>query len=147
MSVAAYKMMHWRTGIENCASEFISHSLAGFVSRMHPIQTDDMESNWPPTRREIGPIPDLVVTAGNVLEVYVVRLQEEDGARGSRASGEPKRGGLMDGVSGASLELVCHYSWIAECTVMCNGGGIIWQRRRWLQKKRFYCLNHGRKNR
>lgn len=83
------------------------------MPRMPQIQTDDLESDWPPTRREIGPIPDLVVTAGNVLEVYVVRVQEEEGARGSRASGEPKRGGLMDGVSGASLELVCHYRSVA----------------------------------
>ncbi|TQD76264.1 hypothetical protein C1H46_038212 [Malus baccata] len=44
MSFAAYKMMHWPTGIENCASGFISHSRVDFVPRMHPIQTDDMES-------------------------------------------------------------------------------------------------------
>ncbi|KAM1054442.1 hypothetical protein ACFX2I_001784 [Malus domestica] len=126
MSFAAYKMMHWPTGIENCASGFISHSRADFVPRMPQIQTDDLESDWPPTRREIGPIPDLVVTAGNVLEVYVVRVQEEDGARGSRASGEPKRGGLMDGVSGASLELVCHYRMhgnVVTMAVLSGGGG------------------------
>ncbi|KAM1141930.1 hypothetical protein EV1_041438 [Malus domestica] len=67
MSFAAYKMMHWPTAIENCASGFISDSRVDFVPRMHPIKTDDMESDRPPTRREIGPIPDLVVTAGNVL--------------------------------------------------------------------------------
>lgn len=105
--------MHWPTGIENCASGFISHSRSDFVPRIPPIQTEDLEAEWPTTRREIGPIPDLVVTAGNVLEVYVVRVQEEDGTRGPRASGEPKRGGLMDGVSGASLELVCHYRSVA----------------------------------
>ncbi|CAL9008552.1 unnamed protein product [Prunus brigantina] len=126
MSFAAYKMMHWPTGIENCASGFISHSRSDFVPRIPPIQTEDLESEWPTSRREIGPIPDLVVTAGNVLEVYVVRVQEEDGTRGPRASGEPKRGGLMDGVSGASLELVCHYRMhgnVVTMAVLSSGGG------------------------
>ncbi|XP_034204050.1 cleavage and polyadenylation specificity factor subunit 1 isoform X3 [Prunus dulcis] len=126
MSFAAYKMMHWPTGIENCASGFISHSRSDFVPRIPPIQTEDLESEWPTSRREIGPIPNLVVTAGNVLEVYVVRVQEEDGTRGPRASGEPKRGGLMDGVSGASLELVCHYRLhgnVVTMAILSSGGG------------------------
>lgn len=71
------------------------------------MQSDDLESEWP-AKRGIGPVPNLIVTAGNVLEVYVIRVQEE-GTRESRNSREPKRGGVMDGVSGASLELVCHY--------------------------------------
>lgn len=108
MSFAAFKMMHWPTGIENCASGFITHSRADFVPRIPPIQNDDLDSDWSASRREIGPIPNLVVTAGNVLEVYVVRIQEESN-RSSRASGESRRGGVMDGLSGASLELVCHY--------------------------------------
>ncbi|KAE8022429.1 hypothetical protein FH972_008231 [Carpinus fangiana] len=107
MSFAAYKMMLWPTGIENCASGFITHSRADFVPRINPIQTDDVDSDWP-HRGDIGPVPNLVVTAANVLELYVVRLQEE-GSRDSRSSAEPKRGGLMDGLSGASLELVSHY--------------------------------------
>ncbi|KAM5557150.1 cleavage and polyadenylation specificity factor subunit 1 [Rosa sericea] len=127
MSYAAHKMMHWPTGIENCASGFITHSRADFVTRIPPIQTDDLDSDWPAARREIGPVPNLVVTAGNVLEVYVVRVQEQDaGARGSRASGESKRGGLMDGVAGASLELVCHYRLhgnVMTMAVLSSGGG------------------------
>lgn len=107
MSFAAYKMLHGPTGIENCASGFIVHSSADFASRIPPIQTDDLDSDLP-HRRDIGPVPNLVVTAANVLELYVVRLQE-DGSRDSRAPAEPKRGGLMDGLSGASLELVSHY--------------------------------------
>jgi cleavage and polyadenylation specificity factor subunit 1 len=107
MSFAAYKMMQWPTGIENCASGFITHSRADFVPRIPPIQNDDLDSDWP-NRGDIGPVPNLVVTAANVLELYVVRLQEE-GNRDSRSSAEPKRGGLMDGLSGASLELVSHY--------------------------------------
>ncbi|KAL6123334.1 hypothetical protein ACLB2K_075856 [Fragaria x ananassa] len=126
MSYAAHKMMHWPTGIENCAAGFITHSRADFVPRISPIQTDDLDSDWPTPRREIGPVPDLVVTAANVLEVYVVRVQEQDTARGSRAYGESKRGGLMDGVAGASLELVCHYRLhgnVMSMAVLSSGGG------------------------
>ena len=110
MSFAAYKMMHWPTGIENCASGFVTHSRADFVPRIPPIQTDDLESEWP-SGRDIGPVPNLVVTAANVLEVYVVRVQEEP-TRESKGPVQVKRGGLMDGVSGASLELVCHYRFV-----------------------------------
>ncbi|KAL6131908.1 hypothetical protein ACLB2K_070281 [Fragaria x ananassa] len=126
MSYAAHKMMHWPTGIENCAAGFITHSRADFVPRIPQIQTDDLDSDWPAPRREIGPVPNLVVTAANVLEVYVVRVQEQDTARGSRASGESKRGGLMDGVAGASLELVCHYRLhgnVMTMAVLSSGGG------------------------
>ncbi|XP_050221974.1 cleavage and polyadenylation specificity factor subunit 1 isoform X2 [Mercurialis annua] len=104
MSFAAYKIMHGPTGIENCASGYITHSRADFAQQIPP---DDLESEWP-AKRGIGPTPNLIVTAGNVIELYVVRVQE-DGSRESRTSRETKRGGLMDGVSGASLELVCHY--------------------------------------
>ncbi|KAB1208163.1 Cleavage and polyadenylation specificity factor subunit 1 [Morella rubra] len=107
MSFAAYKMMQWPTGIENSASGFITHSRTDFVPRIPPIQTDDLENDWP-HRRDVGPVPNLVVTAANVLELFVVRVQEE-GSRESRSSAEPKRGGVMDGLSGASLELVCQY--------------------------------------
>ncbi|XP_024029666.1 cleavage and polyadenylation specificity factor subunit 1 [Morus notabilis] len=126
MSFAAYKMMHWPTGIENCAAGFVSHSRADFVPRIPPIQSDDLDSDWPAGRRETGPVPNLVVTAGNVLEVYVVRLQEEDDTRSSRAPAESRRGGLMDGLSGASLELVCHYRLhgnVQTIAVLSSGGG------------------------
>ncbi|GLU20961.1 hypothetical protein SLE2022_371330 [Rubroshorea leprosula] len=124
MSFAAYKMMHWPTGIENCASGFITHSRADFTPQIPIIQTDDLESEWP-ARRGIGPIPNLIVTAGNVLEIYVVRVQEEN-SRETRDSVEVKRGGVMDGVSGVSLELVCHYRLhgnVESMGVLSVGGG------------------------
>lgn len=107
MSYAAYKMMHWATGIENCASGFIIHSPAELTAQIPPIQVVDLESEWPAKRR-IGPIPNVVVTAANVLELYTVRVQEDDDTS-SQLSSEPRNGGIMDGLSGARLELVCHY--------------------------------------
>ncbi|KAF8379330.1 hypothetical protein HHK36_028764 [Tetracentron sinense] len=112
MSYAAFKMMHWPTGIENCASGFITHCSADFMPQVPPTQTDDIDSEWP-AKNEIGPVPNVVVTAGNIIEVYVIRVQEEDN-RVSRSSAEAKRGGLMAGVSGASLELVCHYKYVPK---------------------------------
>lgn len=106
MSFAAYKMMHCPTGIDNCASAFLTHSPADFVPRIPLLPSDDLDSDWPPRHPHIGPVPNLVVTAANVIEVYAVRLQEE-GAKGGNA--EPSRGGIVDGVTGVSLELVCHY--------------------------------------
>ncbi|XP_057475744.1 LOW QUALITY PROTEIN: cleavage and polyadenylation specificity factor subunit 1-like [Actinidia eriantha] len=110
MSFAAYKMMHLPTGIENCASGFITHCSADFAPKIPSIQADDLESEWP-SEKAVGPIPNLIVTSGNVLEVYLVRVQEEvsSSGRDSRGPAEAKRGGIMAGVSGASLELVCHY--------------------------------------
>ncbi|GAB2265340.1 hypothetical protein Dimus_000404 [Dionaea muscipula] len=107
MSFAAYKMMHWPTAIENCAAGYITHSAADFTPQIASIQIDDAESELP-NSRTIGPIPNLVVSAGNVLEIYVVRVQEVSTAD-SRGALDAKRGGVMAGVSGASLELVCHY--------------------------------------
>ncbi|GAV61868.1 CPSF_A domain-containing protein/MMS1_N domain-containing protein [Cephalotus follicularis] len=104
MSFAAYKMMHWPTAIENCASGFVTHCRADFVPQ---IQTDELESEWAPTRG-VAPIPNLIVTAANVLEIYAVRVQEE-GSGDSRISTDSKHAVVMDGLSGASLELVCHY--------------------------------------
>ncbi|XP_054786517.1 cleavage and polyadenylation specificity factor subunit 1 isoform X1 [Prosopis cineraria] len=124
MSFAAYKMMHCPTGIENCASGFITHSRADFVPRIPPIQTDDLDSEWP-ARREIGPIPNLIVTAANVLEVYIVRVQEEV-SREPKGNVESKRGGFMDGITGASLELACHYRLhgnVETMEVLSIGGG------------------------
>ncbi|KAJ6672931.1 DNA REPAIR/RNA PROCESSING CPSF FAMILY [Salix viminalis] len=107
MSYAAYKMMHWPTTIDTCVSGFVTHSRSE-SAQAPQLHTDDLDSDWPSRRRRgggIGPTPNLIVASGNVLELYVVRVQEE----GARSSGELKRGGVMDGVAGASLELVCHY--------------------------------------
>ncbi|KAK1261597.1 Cleavage and polyadenylation specificity factor subunit 1 [Acorus gramineus] len=87
MSYAAFKMMHWPTGIENCASGFVTHSPSELSAQiLAPIlQADDLESDWaaPQTRRAAsGPVPDLVVTASNVLEVYHVRVQRDGGGGG-----------------------------------------------------------------
>ncbi|MED6206318.1 hypothetical protein PIB30_025520 [Stylosanthes scabra] len=112
MSFAAYKMMHCPTGIDNCASGFLTHSRADYVPRVPPLPSDDLDpdADWPnpATRRDLGPIPNLVITSANVLEVYAVRVQEEP-AKGAPAASESGRGGVFDGVTGASLELVCHY--------------------------------------
>ncbi|KAL1319206.1 hypothetical protein HN51_071507 [Arachis hypogaea] len=112
MSFAAYKMMHCPTGIDNCASGFLTHSRADYVPRVPPLPADDLDpdSDWPnpATRRDLGPIPNLILTSANVLEVYAVRVHEES-AKGPPAAAESSRGGVFDGVTGASLELVCHY--------------------------------------
>lgn len=124
MSYAAYKMMHPPTGIENCASGFITQCSADFVPQIPTIQPDELESDWPSTR-SIGPVPNLVVSAANVLEVYVVRVQD-DSSRDSKASTEIKRGGFMAGVSGASLELVCDYRLhgnVETMAILSIGGG------------------------
>ncbi|CAM8962394.1 unnamed protein product [Rhodiola kirilowii] len=107
MSFVAHKILHPATGIENCASGFITHSRADCAPPVPPLQPDELDSDLAP-RRGLGPIPNLVVSAGNVLEIFIVRVQEEDG-RDTKVVSEVKRGGVMDGVSGASLELVCSY--------------------------------------
>ncbi|XVF50705.1 hypothetical protein PTKIN_Ptkin04bG0123800 [Pterospermum kingtungense] len=124
MSYAAYKMMHWPTGIDNCASGFVTHCRADFTPQIPLNQTDDLESDWP-SRRGIGPVPNLIVTAANILEIFAVRVQEE-GSREARNSTEVKRGGVMDGVSGISLELVCNYRLhgnVESVEVLSIGGG------------------------
>ncbi|XP_060203452.1 cleavage and polyadenylation specificity factor subunit 1 isoform X2 [Lycium barbarum] len=102
MSFAACKTMHCPTGIENCAAGFITHSAADNTTPQILHTADVDSSDWPAAanNKPIGPIPNLVVSAGNVLEVYLIRVN---------SSKEVKRGGLMAGVSSASLELVCHY--------------------------------------
>lgn len=105
MSFAACKTMHCPTGIENCAAGFITHSAADFTPQIH---TADVDSDWPATK-PLGPIPNLVVSAGNVLEVYLVRVEQAS----SREAAEVKRGGLMAGISAASLELVCNYRYFS----------------------------------
>lgn len=110
MSFAAYKMMHLATGIEHCASGFITHSAADFTPRVLPVTADDMDSDCTTSTKPIGPVPNLVTAAANILEVYTVRVQEDSSSSmDSKAAAEPKRGGVLAGVSGASLELVCHY--------------------------------------
>ncbi|XP_078447996.1 cleavage and polyadenylation specificity factor 160 isoform X2 [Wolffia australiana] len=107
MSYAAFKMMHYATGIENCASGYITHLPSDFAARIPSAVADDLDADLP-VSRIAGPFPNLVVTAGNVLEVYVVRVQEDEG-RLARAGADARRGGVMDGIAGAGLELVCHY--------------------------------------
>ncbi|KAM7491713.1 hypothetical protein LguiA_034634 [Lonicera macranthoides] len=125
MSYAAYKMMHLPTGIENCASGFITHSSADFAPQISPIQPDDLDSDWSSATKGVGPVPNLIVSAGNVLEVYIVRVQEE-GSSSREGAGETKRGGVMAGVTGASLELVCHYRLhgnVESMAALSIGGG------------------------
>lgn len=113
MSYAAFKMMHWATGIEHCAAGFITHSAADFSPRIPPVTEDDLDSDWPASNKPIGSVPNLITVASNILEVYTVRIQEESSSSlDYKAAAEPKRGGVLAGVSGASLELVCHYRFI-----------------------------------
>ncbi|KAL2920525.1 Cleavage and polyadenylation specificity factor subunit 1 [Bienertia sinuspersici] len=100
MSYAAYKMMHWPTGVENCASGFFTHSISDSTPPSL-LPSDDLDSDWPRNQTiTIGPVPNLVISVANVLELYVVRLQQ------SNANSDAKRGALVAGVSAASLELV-----------------------------------------
>ncbi|KAL3650446.1 hypothetical protein CASFOL_006849 [Castilleja foliolosa] len=126
MSFAAFKMMHCATGIEYCTSGFITHSASDFTPRISPVAADDLESDWSAPTKLIGPIPNLITAAANVLEVYTVRTQEESSTYAdSKAAVEPKRGGILAGVSGASLELVCHYRLhgnVESLGVLPNGG-------------------------
>ncbi|KAI3817931.1 hypothetical protein L1987_11731 [Smallanthus sonchifolius] len=112
MSYAAYKLMHPPTGIDNCASGFITHSPADFAPRILSVQTEDIDSVWSATPTPgVGPIPNLIVTFANVLEVYTVRVREDGNNtnKDSATVAQPQRGGVMTGLSGASLELVCSY--------------------------------------
>ncbi|XP_057774463.1 cleavage and polyadenylation specificity factor subunit 1 isoform X2 [Salvia miltiorrhiza] len=110
MSFAAFKMMHWATGIEHCAAGFITHSSADFTPKIPPITADDIDSDWSTSSKPIGSVPNLIIAAANVLEVYILRIQEEaSSSLAYKASAEPKGGGVLAGICGASLELVCHY--------------------------------------
>lgn len=106
-------MMHWPTGVENCAAGYITHSLSDSTLQIPIVSSgDDLEADCPNSKRGIGPLPNVVITAGNILEVYIVRAQEEGNTQESRNPKLVKRGGVMDGVSGVSLELVCHYRYL-----------------------------------
>ena len=110
MSYAAYKMMHWPTGIDHCAAGFITHcpSDAAAFSTAAAAAASGPEGDVDSARRprRVGPTPNLVVAAANVLEVYAVRAEAaaDDGAQPSASSGA-----VFDGISGARLELVCYY--------------------------------------
>ncbi|KAL5727982.1 hypothetical protein ACHQM5_001115 [Ranunculus cassubicifolius] len=142
MSYAAFKMMHSPTGIESCVSGFITHSISDFIpqqiiSSMSTADLDD-DSDWPSTttpssnRKEIGPIPNLIVSSGNVIEIYVVRIHEDNGGGVNNSSKglfklppEAKRTGIMDRVSSSWLELVCHYKLhgnVETMAVLSRGG-------------------------
>ncbi|CAN6227184.1 unnamed protein product [Urochloa humidicola] len=112
MSYAAYKMMHWPTGIDHCAAGFITHSPAeaAAFSSAAPATSGpdgDIDSSAARAPRRVGPTPNLVVAAANVLEVYAVRTVAATGAEDGGAS--LSTGAVLDGISGARLELVCHY--------------------------------------
>ncbi|VVB08018.1 unnamed protein product [Arabis nemorensis] len=127
MSFAAFKMMHWATGVENCASGYITHCLSDTAMQIPMVSGDDLEAEWPAPKRGIGAVPDVIITAGNILEVYVVRVQEEEiSSQELRNPKLAKRVGVMDGVSGVSLELVCHYRLhgnVESIAVLPMGGG------------------------
>ncbi|CAH2070334.1 unnamed protein product [Thlaspi arvense] len=127
MSFAAFKMMHWPTGVENCASGYITHSIFDTTLHIPIVSGDDLEADWPAPKRGIGAVPNVVITAANILEVYVVRVQEErNSSQEPRNPKLAKRGGVMDGVSGVSLELVCHYRLhgnVESIAVLPMGGG------------------------
>ncbi|KAJ1270311.1 hypothetical protein BS78_06G044200 [Paspalum vaginatum] len=127
MSYAAYKMMHWPTGIDHCAAGFITHSpadAAAFSSAAPAAafgSDGDIDSAAARAPRRVGPTPNLVVAAANVLEVYAVRAQAAAGAEEGVTSSS---GAILDGISGARLELVCHYRLhgnIESMAVLSNG--------------------------
>lgn len=104
-------MMQWPTGIQNCASGFLTHSRSDSTPRIPPIQhndDDDIDSDWVPQPRDLAPLPNLVITAANILEVYTVRIQQDP----PKSSADPR---VLDGLAGASLELVCHYRFSNRC--------------------------------
>ncbi|XP_066346817.1 probable cleavage and polyadenylation specificity factor subunit 1 isoform X2 [Miscanthus floridulus] len=114
MSYAAYKMMHWPTGIDHCAAGFITHSPADAAAFSSPAPAaaasgpdGDIDSAAARAPRRVGPTPNLVVSAANVLEVYAVRADDATGA--VDVGNSSSTGAILDGISGARLELVCHY--------------------------------------
>lgn len=114
MSYAAYKMMHWPTGIDHCAAGFITHSPADAAAFSSPAPAaaasgpdGDIDSAAARAPRRVGPTPNLVVSAANVLEVYAVRADAATGAED--VGNSSSTGTILDGISGARLELVCHY--------------------------------------
>ncbi|KAL6501456.1 hypothetical protein OROGR_026592 [Orobanche gracilis] len=133
MSYAMYKMMHWATGIEHCASGFITHSAANFTTSIPPVTADDLDSDWPVSRKPIGPVPNLVTAAANVLEVYTVRIQEElSSSMDLKATVEPKRGvyWLAFLVPPSSLSAITELHGNVESLGVLSNGGVDGRRRR-----------------
>ncbi|GAU48135.1 hypothetical protein TSUD_293750 [Trifolium subterraneum] len=126
MSFAAYKMMQWPTGVDNCASGYLTHSRSDFTPRIPSLQPDDdLDSDWVPQPPDLAPVPNLVITAANILEVYIVRLQLDP----PKSSSDSR---VLDGIAGASLELVCHYRLhgnVESVAVLSIGGGDASRRR------------------
>ncbi|CAI5516272.1 unnamed protein product [Closterium sp. Naga37s-1] len=106
MSYAAYKVVHPPTGVTCCASGFLTRSAAA------------------------EPLPNLIVSRGNVLQVFSVR---SEGLRGDAEAGERKGESGKDGGShkdagssvlpGATLDVVCEFRWeyIQEYPRRLNG--------------------------
>lgn len=123
MSYAAFKMVHSPTGVETCASAFLTHSPVGVEGAV--LNRDVVGSHDARLRggdkgvAAFSSLPNLVLSKANVLEVYYVRCQEEEEERsnGDAAAvpvapdvGQPgRRGRNMDGVDAAWLELACSY--------------------------------------
>uniref|UniRef100_J3LW88 Uncharacterized protein n=1 Tax=Oryza brachyantha TaxID=4533 RepID=J3LW88_ORYBR len=96
MSYAVYKMMHWPTGVDHCAAGFITHSPLtplpspppppAVVAGPGPVGDIDSVAAEAGRPRRLGPTPNLVVVAANVLEVYAVRADTvaEEGGGGAR---------------------------------------------------------------
>ncbi|KAL5075686.1 hypothetical protein RYX36_014670 [Vicia faba] len=103
-----------------------SPTLKTDAPRMTPLQPDDdLDSDWVPQSHGLAPVPNLVITAANVLEVYIVRLQHDPPKSSADSS-------ALDGISGASLELVCHYRLhgnVESVAVLSVGGGAASKRR------------------
>ncbi|KAJ1431356.1 hypothetical protein SESBI_07209 [Sesbania bispinosa] len=128
MSFAAYKMMSWPTGVDNCASGFLTHSRADLATRIIPPLNPDDDDWAPPRPRDLPPLPNLVITCANLLEIYHVRIQDQP----PKAAADSRRATLLDGIAGASLELVCHYRLhgnVESMAVLSVGGGDTSRRR------------------
>lgn len=117
MSYAAYKLSHAPTGVENSCSAFLTHSAGSSAQTPGiPITLDDgvLLQNGGSKSPPLPNLPNLIISKGNVLEVYRVRVEEAD-PKSSKATGgsappsAARRGGAMAGISSAWLELVCHH--------------------------------------
>eukprot|EP00249_Psilotum_nudum_P027033 c34282_g1_i1 orf=219-680(+) len=123
MSYAAFKLVHAPTGVENCVSAFLTHSAGDSMSDTAPLRSLDADEDgtvWAPSavvgksnRIGEGQLPNLVLTKGNVLEVYQVRVEEGNATSTSSAppAAAARRGGILAGIATAWLELVCYYRW------------------------------------
>ncbi|GBG62092.1 hypothetical protein CBR_g28568 [Chara braunii] len=149
MSYTAFKTVHWPTGVECCAAVYLTHcsgdtdsetggwvgSTAGpefgwytattpgpqrtsFWNRVNGKGSSQEASD---VKEAVGwVLPNLVVTKGNVLEVYIIRADAEETpdentaaltARESGASalGGRRKAGAAFGATGVWLESACSY--------------------------------------